>query len=186
MRVGALALGLALTAGAAAQEESARRALAPRTESPVTSVEGGEISAIVEVATALALPPGVQSERALRGFAARACPSVDAAARCTPLFVRNVRPVDARSLLYRMQIVLPASLAPGVHDLEVRFPGGEASVARGLLVTRAAPRPLARSVASAQAESCALAGDREPGALVGLLVGVLSWKLAAGRRNSGQ
>jgi hypothetical protein len=43
---------------------------------------------------------------------------------CFALLVRNVRPLAAHSLDYRVDAPVPRWLAPGSYDLSVRFPGG--------------------------------------------------------------
>jgi len=161
-----------------------RCALAPNPDARERVARGGLVHAEVRVATALALPPGVQSERALTGFAARACP--ERALPCTSLRVERVRPVDAHSLVYRMELRIPATLAEGVHDLALRFPGGEARIARAVEVRGEAP-----TTADAPGEapvtggvSCTISGTNGGSTQLGLLLVLVSWKLAARRRVS--
>ncbi len=111
---------------------------APTAQRPAHVACGEQLELLVRVASGLTPPPGIQSERALRGFAARLCAdgiAMAAPARlCTPLFVRNVRPRDPHSLLYRMQMVVPVALARGRYDLDVRFPGGSDHADGGIIV----------------------------------------------------
>jgi hypothetical protein len=92
------------------------------------------------VATALSPPPGIQEERAHRAFAVTLCadgvPLAAPARVCFPLAVRNLRPLDAGSLRYRVEAPVPVWVAPWTYDLAVRFPGGEARLAQGVQVVR--------------------------------------------------
>jgi hypothetical protein len=96
------------------------------------------LSVIVDVATGLTPPPGIQEDRALRLFTITLCADgLDLGAgarRCFPLAVRNVRPLDGSSLRYRVEAPLPVWVAPWVYDLTVRFPGAQVALPRAVLV----------------------------------------------------
>lgn len=99
---------------------------------------GQRLVVLVEVATGLTPPPGVQEERAHRAFALALCADgIDLGAgarRCFPLPIANLRPSDGTSLRYRLEAVLPIWLAPGRYLLQLRFPGGSAQAAEALVV----------------------------------------------------
>lgn len=103
-------------------------------------VPGDTLRLIVDVATGLSPPPGIQEDRAHRAFAVRLCArGMDLGAgalRCAPLRVHNVRPLDATSLRYRVEALLPEWFAPGAYRVDLRFPGGEATVEDGVQVLR--------------------------------------------------
>lgn len=96
------------------------------------------LSLLVAVATGLTPPPGVQEDRALRLFTITLCAEgIDLGAgaqRCFPLAVRNLRPLDGSSLRYRVEAPLPVWVAPWRYDLNLRFPGGQVSVPRAVIV----------------------------------------------------
>ncbi len=123
-----IAFALPLLASGQAHAGPWRGLEQPSSERPAQVARGGGLELRVHVGSALTPPPGVQTERALRGFAARLCadgvPIAAPARMCLPLVVRNVRPRDAQSLVYRMQMRVPDALAEGRYDLDVRFPGG--------------------------------------------------------------
>lgn len=140
-------------------ERIERGLLAPSAELPAQVAAGGMLRLRVRVASGLTPPPGVQSERALRGFALRLCEprseaadsiaesartgaegglAGDTAASCLPLTVRNVRPVDAHSLVYRVEAPVPARFPTGVYDVELRYPGGSGRAERAAQVLDAA------------------------------------------------
>ena len=162
----------------------ARGVLAPTPEAPA-EVQGGQpLSMMVRVASGLTPPPGIQTERALRGFAARLCGS----SGCTPLIVRNVRPIDAHSFVYRVEAPLPTDVESGLYDLELRFPGGTGYVPRAVRVS-----PLHRAVAPAPPQErqlasggCALNSPDDDTGVAGLLLLAVSWKLAASRGARGR
>src|SRR5690606_15490451 len=84
-------------------------------------------------------------------FSVRLCagglPLGAAAHHCFALPVRDVRPVDSHSLLYRIEVPVPAWVAPWVYDVGVRFPGGSDEAAAALLVEASGPRaPRTRAV----------------------------------------
>jgi hypothetical protein len=190
MRRLALVLLSSLTlTGANAEAESTRALLVPSRAVPLRVNAGEPLNLIVRVASGLTPPPGVQSERALRGFALRLCDAAESQTprqeACRAVAVRNVRPVDAHSFVYRVEAPLPAAFAGGAYDVELRFPGGHAYVARGVLISASgAPgtlkdREAARSVPSLS--GCSVEGETPGDAVRGLLLLALSWKLAAAR-----
>jgi hypothetical protein len=136
-----------------AQPLSARRLIAPAAGQPARALPGGVLQLLVEVATGLTPPPGLQEDRAHRGFSislcARGLPLGAPERSCFPLVVRNVRPVDARSLRYRIEAPLPVWVAPGRYDLALRFPGGQVELPAGVEVGPLAPGapPLAEALA---------------------------------------
>ena len=117
-----------------------RRLLSPSVEQPARVAPGSTLSLVVEVATALSPPPGIQEERAHRAFAVTLCaeglPLAAPARVCFPLAVRNLRPLDGNSLRYRVEAPVPLWVAPSTYDLAVRFPGGEARLTQGVRVAR--------------------------------------------------
>jgi hypothetical protein len=154
-------------------------ALPARAERGLLERNAGEVRAgerlRVELETphGLTPPPGIQNERALRGFAARLCTDV----RCVPLAALNVRPRDGWSFVYRAEFAVPAELTAGPYQLDVRFPGGLSS--GGVVVKEAVSPP--RS-ASDPASGCSVAARPVDGATLGLLLAMLSRKLGAARR----
>jgi hypothetical protein len=141
---------------------------------------GARLQVELESAHGLTPPPGIQNERALRGFAARLC----ADARCVPLDALDVRPRDGWSLVYRAEFAVPAELEPGHYELDVRYPGGLAGLPGGVTVQPAtlAPSFGAITAAGTPPESCAVAAPSLAGAPLGLLLVALSRKLGAARR----
>lgn len=136
-----LLASLLFCADVRADEGYRRGVLLPRPHMPLRVEPGQRVWAEVRTASGLTPPPGVQSERALRGFAARACArglALSAPAElCTRLLVRDVRPRSAHGFEYRVELLVPAGFAWGRYDLELRFPGGAERVLDGLEVTRA-------------------------------------------------
>lgn len=145
-----------LLAGSARAE---RGLIAPSEAEPAYVQIGGTLALLVEVATALTPPPGVQEERAHRAFAISLCAeglSFGAPARsCFPLAVRNVRPVDAGSMRYRVEARIPEWLAPWHYDLRVRFPGGEAQRAQAVRLADVTPGTAQASMAQGALEIAA-------------------------------
>lgn len=164
----ALALGLLLCASNARAE----RRLPVQVPSMVRAGERLQIE--LETPYGLTPPPGIQNERALRGFSARLCTE----ARCVPLAALDVRPRDGWSTFYRAEFGLPAALVPGHYELDVRFPGGLAGLPGG--VTVGAPAPAVERVLPSA--GCAVAASPGRDAPLGLLLVVLSRKLGAARR----
>lgn len=112
---------------------------------------GQALTLLVESATALTPPPGVQEERAHRAFAVSLCAegvALQSAARsCFPLQVRNVRPLDGASLRYRVEAAVPTWVAPSRYQLRARFPGADVEVAGSVVVggvEQAVPHALER------------------------------------------
>jgi hypothetical protein len=137
-------------------------------------VRAGERLAVeFEAAHGLTPPPGIQNERALRGFAARLCSSA-----CVPLAALNVRPRDGWSLLYRVEFAVPAELAAGRYDLDVRFPGAQERAAGAIEIAAAPP---AAHPPAVRAGGCSLTTPGQP-TTWGLLLAAVSATLAAGRR----
>jgi hypothetical protein len=128
MRTAWLAFAFVLACAASAAASPTRGLLSPTRDSPAFAQRGGQLFVDVQVASGLTPPPGIQSERALRGFVARLCADGAAlggpARLCTPTAVRDVRPHAGHSLVYRVELRVPFGLAPGRYDLELRFPGG--------------------------------------------------------------
>lgn len=174
MRAVALLLCLVLPTVAKA-ESLARRVVDPRAGAPLRVAAGDRLQAVVEVASGLTPPPGIQTERALRGFAARAC----SARGCRPLTVRNVRPLDAHSLLYRVEAPIPRDMGRGLYDLELRFPGGGDRVSGGLevLAPARASDELAK-MGSAELSGCAVSSLDAAPRFPGLLAIAVCWTLA--------
>lgn len=112
--------------------------IAPRTDAPATLAPGELLSVIVDVATGLTPPPGIQEDRALRLFTLSLCAEgIDLGGgtrRCFPLAVRNLRPLDGSSLRYRVEAPVPVWVAPWTYDLMLRFPGGQVAEQRALVV----------------------------------------------------
>ncbi|MET0286994.1 MAG: hypothetical protein ABW352_21100 [Polyangiales bacterium] len=165
----ALALGITLCA----LPVRAERGLLEQGQLAVQA--GTRLRVELESAHGLTPPPGIQNERALRGFSARLC----ADARCVPLEALDVRPRDGWSLVYRAEFAVPAEVMPGHYALDVRYPGGLAGLTGGVTVQPARP---AAAFAPAPAESCSVAAPSLAGAPLGLLLVALSRKLGAARR----
>jgi hypothetical protein len=159
-----------------AQPARAERGLLTRGTQQATA--GERLGVELETPHGLTPPPGIQSERALRGFAARVCRE----ARCVPLAALNVRPRDGWSLVYRAEFSLPRELTAGHYELDVRYPGGLEAVPGGVIVSAAAPPAAAAPKASS---GCAVAAEPSAGAPLGLLLLAISRKLAPGWRRLG-
>jgi hypothetical protein len=156
-------------------ESPTRRVIEPQPGAPLRVAAGERLQAVVEVASGLTPPPGVQTERALRGFAARACWRRG----CRPLTVRNVRPVDAHSLRYRVEAPLPRDLSGGLYDLELRFPGGSGRVIGGLEVLP--PARASDEMAKTrlpEPSGCAVSSVAGAPGFPGLLAIAVCWTLA--------
>jgi hypothetical protein len=157
-----LVLAWALLTGADAARAE-RGLITPRANQPARVALGGLLALEVEVATGLTPPPGIQEDRAHRAFSLALCADgVDlggGARRCFPLALHNVRPRDAISLRYRVEARLPIWLAPSRYDLSLRFPGGRADVAGGLVVARTLDEPpMEAGAATRQGEGLAFEG----------------------------
>jgi hypothetical protein len=116
----------------------ARGLVASAEDGPLRAEPGSTFSFLVQPATAVTPPPGVQEPRAHRAFSVWLCAqglSLGAPARlCFPLAVADLRPEASHSLAYRLHVSLPRWVAPGSYELGVRFPGGSALRPGGLRV----------------------------------------------------
>ena len=181
-------LSLVLACAASARADALVRGLiSPSREQPSALHAGERLQMTVRVASGLTPPPGVQTERALRGFVARACSeratsTTGEPERCTRLTVRNVRPTDAHSLIYRVEAPLPRDLPAGLYHLELRFPGGVSRAPHALRVA-APPQAITSAEPSAgrATEGCAASGAPFGGSALGLLLLAISRKLRASR-----
>lgn len=139
---------------------SFRGLLAPREDAPARVAPGGRWFLHVRTGTGLTPPPGLQEPRAHRGFGVRLCarglPLGAEAYSCFALPVRDVRPVDSHSLVYRVEVPLPAWVAPWVYDVGLRFPGGSDEAAAALIVEPSASGR-AGTGGAAEGEGAALA-----------------------------
>jgi hypothetical protein len=166
-----------------------RALLAPSSDAPADVVPGGTLSVLVDVATGLTPPPGIQEDRALRMFAITLCADgIDLGGgerRCFPLAVRNLRPLDGSSLRYRVEAPVPVWVAPWLYDLTLRFPGGEVAVARAVLV-RDEHDPRYELAPSFERTERAVSLPAGPSAgLVRVHVGASGFTLSAGARFHG-
>jgi hypothetical protein len=113
----------------------------PRAGLPALVAAGDRLIARAYVPSPLTPPPGVQQPRALDGWGAaligRAAPDVHR----YPLEVVDVRPDGASTLLYRAAIAIPAWVAPGTYDLELRAPGGDGRAQGAVRVLQAGAPP---------------------------------------------
>ncbi|MFT3924691.1 MAG: hypothetical protein QM778_19280 [Myxococcales bacterium] len=134
---------MALSASAGSAQETERGLISPSAEQPVRAEPGASFSLVVNSATALTPPPGIQEPRAHRAFGVLACAnglSFGAPEHlCFSLAVEDLRPLASHSLAYRVDVSVPHWMAPGVYQLKVRFPGGTQSVPAGLRVGGAEP-----------------------------------------------
>ena len=129
----------------------------PEPDLPAVVAAGDTLVARVRVPAALTPPPGVQQERALRGWSAElrggGIPFGAAALdhRHT-LFVTAVRPDTGSSLVYRIRLEVPAYAAPGPYDFWLRTPFGERHAAGAVVVMSAGAglRPKLPTVAIAE------------------------------------
>jgi hypothetical protein len=145
----------------------------------VTLAPGGLLSVVLDVATGLTPPPGIQEDRALRLFTLSLCAQgIDLGGggrRCFPLAVRNLRPVDGTSLRYRVEAPVPVWVAPWIYDLTLRFPGGQLATPQAVIVRDAAAREFDLSpVAERTSKGVSLpagGSTAPPGSLVRVHVG---------------
>ncbi len=109
--------------------------LYPRPGLPAVVRPGHRLTLRVRLAAPLTPPPGIQQEKALRGWAAslvgRPTWRWPGAEHRYPLRVADVRPDGRQTPVFRASVDLPPWIAPGTYDLVLRVPGGEvlASVA---------------------------------------------------------
>lgn len=106
----------------------------PRPGLPAVVRPGGRLVTRVQVPTPLTPPPGIQQEKALRGWHVQLLGHahvIGDAEHRYELRVADVRPDDADSLVYRASVDLPAWVAPGTYDVVVEAPWSstDASVA---------------------------------------------------------
>jgi len=99
----------------------------------------------VKVPAPLTPPPGVQQERALRGWLFELVDedaiAVGGARHHYRLRVEDVRPDGQSTLVYRVTVQLPPWLAPGTYDVRLRAPGSEdIRVRAGVRIGAGAPR----------------------------------------------
>lgn len=119
--------------------------LYPRPGFPAVVRAGQRLTARVRLAAPLTPPPGVQQEKALRGWSAtlegRATWQAPRAEHRHPLRVADVRPDTRVSTVFRASVDLPPWLPPGTYDLALQVPGGEvlAGVASVRVIDREAP-----------------------------------------------
>ncbi|MCB9599838.1 MAG: hypothetical protein H6721_10595 [Sandaracinus sp.] len=103
--------------------------LYPRPGFPAVARPGDRLTTRVRLVAPLTPPPGVQQEKALRGWAAelegRPTWRVEGAEHRYPLRVADVRPDTRQSTVFRASVDLPPWMAPGTYDLVIRVPGGE-------------------------------------------------------------
>jgi len=119
--------------------------LYPRPGFPAVVRAGQRLTARVRLAAPLTPPPGVQQEKALRGWSAslegRSTWRAPRAEHRHPLRVADVRPDTRVSTVFRASVDLPPWLPPGTYDLALQVPGGEvlAGVASVRVIDRDAP-----------------------------------------------
>lgn len=119
--------------------------LYPRPGLPAVVRAGQRLSTRVRLAAPLTPPPGVQQEKALRGWSAslegQSTWRVPQAEHRHLLRVSDVRPDTRVSTVFRASIDLPPWLPPGTYDLVLRVPGGEVlgGVASVRVIDREAP-----------------------------------------------
>jgi hypothetical protein len=102
----------------------------PHVSLPALIEVGDVLVARIRVPAALTPPPGVQQERALRGWAAELVGQGIALGASVlqhrhGLPILAVRPDEGSSLVYRVRMVVPAYAAPGTYTLVLRTPFGE-------------------------------------------------------------
>jgi hypothetical protein len=156
----------------------------PRPGLPALVEAGQVLIARVRLPSPLTPPPGVQQERALRGFGAELighARAIGAGGRAPlkqryPIEVVNVRPDASASLVYRVSLPIPAWAAPGTYDLELSAPGGKGRA-------RALVRVLAQGEAARLAWT--LGGDPPASAAVAALP-IDVWVRAAGEGAPGE
>lgn len=154
--------------GAEARRPGLMAIVYPRAGLPALVHAGGTLVARVRVPSALTPPPGVQRDRALRGWSAelrgRGASFADAAHRYG-VRVTDVRPDGHGTMIYRASLPVPAWAAPGTYELRMTAPGG-AGVAEGavrILPAGAEPRvAFARAPPSGAPDAAAEAIDRLP------------------------
>jgi hypothetical protein len=102
----------------------------PQPDLPALIEAGDELVTRVRLPAALTPPPGVQQERALRGWFAElvgqgvALAGAPASHRHS-LAILTVRPDSGSSLIYRIRVLVSAYVAPSVYSLLLRTPFGE-------------------------------------------------------------
>jgi len=122
----------------------------PQPDLPALIEAGDVLVARVRVPAALTPPPGVQQERALRGWSAELVGEGIAVGDATlshrhSLPILAVRPDASSSLVYRVRVLVPAYAAPSSYSLVLRTPFGERRAERAVHV--AAPGLRSRPVA---------------------------------------
>ncbi|MAT27122.1 MAG: hypothetical protein CMN29_19585 [Sandaracinus sp.] len=119
--------------------------LYPRPGLPAVARAGEPLLLRVRVPAPLTPPPGVQQEKALRGWTAtlhgRGRIVAEPAEHRVPLRVVDVRPDAQATLVYRARVELPAWLAPGLYDLELATPGSPAMTRPASVRVRPARAP---------------------------------------------
>lgn len=119
--------------------------LYPRPGLPAVARPGERLTTRVRLAAPLTPPPGVQQEKALRGWSAslegRSTWRTEGAEHRYPLRVADVRPDTRGSSVFRASIDLPPWMAPGTYDLVIRAPGGAtlSAIASVRVIVRDAP-----------------------------------------------
>jgi len=115
--------------------------LYPRPGLPAVVVAGDRLIARVRVPSGLTPPPGVQQDRALRGWSAvllgYSTPLGSPVEHGYALRVSDVRPDGASSLVYRATVRIPEWTAPGTYGLRLSAPGGRDVVGSAVRVVAA-------------------------------------------------
>jgi hypothetical protein len=117
----------------------------PQTELPALLGAGETLLVRLQLPAALTPPPGVQQERALRGFSAELIGAgIELGGAHSLRYVLPIvaiRPDAGTTLLYRVRLDLPAYAAPGTYGIVLHTPFGERRAERSVRVLSAGTPP---------------------------------------------
>jgi hypothetical protein len=110
----------------------------PQTDLPALVSAGDALSVRLQLPAALTPPPGVQQERALRGFSAELIGAgIELGGEHSQRYVLPIwaiRPDAGTTLIYRVRLAVPAYAAPGTYAIALRTPFGERRAERAVRV----------------------------------------------------
>jgi len=117
----------------------------PRPGLPAVVEAGERLVTRVRVPSGLTPPPGIQKDRALRGWSAelvgQSVPLGDGGEHRYRTRVVDVRPDGQSTLVYRASIEVPRWAAPGTYGLRMTAPGGADAVAGAVRIVSPGDEP---------------------------------------------